>query len=365
MTITDTTQLIHLLLETTNAASSKTATNQLSLLSSNSSFAVDLLSLTNSNINLVPLIAAIHLKNHIKLVWQTDANIDRIQIKLQIIHLLVTVNVPIQKQLSEIIANVAESDFPDAWPDLISCLVSHLSPSNYQVNLAILSTAHSIFKRWKGQYRSNKLFSEINLVLGQFCIPYLALFKATDALVVSNSTNAEALSTLLPCILLCFKIYNDLISQDLPEFVEDNHPEFMMLLDRYLSLGPSSSTSEEPGHYEMIQTVICEILETYSQRYEEEFHKLPIFVQSVWVLLIKTTLDPKYDLLVSKAIGFLSSVAKQPRHNALFSNPDTLSQICEKIVLPNMMLRESDQEDFEDDPMEYIRRDLEGSGFNC
>jgi exportin-2 (importin alpha re-exporter) len=68
---------------------------------------------------------------------------------------------------------------------------------------------------------------------------------------------------------------------------------------------------------------------------------------------------------VSKAIGFLSTVVKQPRHKDLFSSPDTLSQICEKVVLPNMGLRESDEEAFEDDPIEYIRRDLEGSGMYC
>jgi exportin-2 (importin alpha re-exporter) len=35
--------------------------------------------------------------------------------------------------------------------------------------------------------------------------------------------------------------------------------------------------------------------------------------------------------------------------------------ICEKIVIPNMTLRDEDVEIFEDDPVEYIRRDLEGS----
>ena len=66
--------------------------------------------------------------------------------------------------------------------------------------------------------------------------------------------------------------------------------------------------------------------------------------------------------MVSKAIGFLSSVVKPVRHKELFQSPEILSNICEKIILPNMTLRESDEELFEDDPIEYIRRDLEGSG---
>ena len=43
--------------------------------------------------------------------------------------------------------------------------------------------------------------------------------------------------------------------------------------------------------------------------------------------------------MVSKAIGFLSSVVKPVRHKELFQNPEILKNICEKIILPNMTLR--------------------------
>ena len=42
-------------------------------------------------------------------------------------------------------------------------------------------------------------------------------------------------------------------------------------------------------------------------------------------------------------------------------DPSTLAQICEKIIVPNIEMREVDAEQFEDNPEEYIRRDLEGS----
>jgi len=67
---------------------------------------------------------------------------------------------------------------------------------------------------------------------------------------------------------------------------------------------------------------------------------------------------------VSTAIKFLSSVARHQRHRGLFNTPDTLKSICEKIIIPNMEFRESDEETFEDTPMEYIRKDLEGSDFD-
>jgi len=64
---------------------------------------------------------------------------------------------------------------------------------------------------------------------------------------------------------------------------------------------------------------------------------------------------------VSNAIGFLSSVAERPHYAELFADPNILNSICEKVILPNMEFRASDEELFEDNPEEYIRRDIEGS----
>lgn len=68
-----------------------------------------------------------------------------------------------------------------------------------------------------------------------------------------------------------------------------------------------------------------------------------------------------YEQLVSKALQFLTSVARSTRHAQNFSSIDVLEQVVEKIILPNMTLRALDEELFEDDPIEFIRRDIEGS----
>ena len=47
----------------------------------------------------------------------------------------------------------------------------------------------------------------------------------------------------------------------------------------------------------------------------------------------------KYDLLVSNAIKFLTSVVERPQYAQLFSNDETLQNICEKVLVPNMKLR--------------------------
>jgi exportin-2 (importin alpha re-exporter) len=56
--------------------------------------------------------------------------------------------------------------------------------------------------------------------------------------------------------------------------------------------------------------------------------------------------------LVSNAIGFLSSVAERAHYKELFEDPAILTSICEKVILPNMEFRTSDEELFEDNPEE-------------
>ena len=48
------------------------------------------------------------------------------------------------------------------------------------------------------------------------------------------------------------------------------------------------------------------------------------------------------DNLAMSAIQFLTTVAKGVRHD-LFSSSEALQQVCEKIVLPNIRLRDTDE----------------------
>jgi len=70
---------------------------------------------------------------------------------------------------------------------------------------------------------------------------------------------------------------------------------------------------------------------------------------------------PRYDELVTTGMGFVATLVAQAHNRPLFQTPNVLAQICELIVIPNMKLRRADCEAFEDNPLEYLRRDIEGS----
>ena len=119
---------------------------------------------------------------------------------------------------------------------------------------------------------------------------------------------------------------------------------------------------EEAGPLEKVKTQICEVASMFAQKYDDDFSDyIPAFVESIWTLLISTDIKPKHDHLVSNALEFLASVSERPVYKDLFANETTLKEICEKVIVPNMVIREADEELFEDNPEEYLRRDLEGS----
>ncbi len=119
---------------------------------------------------------------------------------------------------------------------------------------------------------------------------------------------------------------------------------------------------EEAGLLELVKSQICEVASMFAQKYDEDFSTyLPSFMESIWNLLVTMDTKPKHDLLVSNALEFLAAVSERPSYIELFKEEQTLKTICENVVVPNMHFREADEEMFEDNPEEYIRRDLEGS----
>lgn len=292
------------------------------------------------------------------------AEADVASVKSHIVQFMIQLPANLQAQIGEAVSVIADSDFPERWPDLVPDLVARLS-EKISTNNGVLTVAHSIFSRWRPLFQSDELFAEIKLVLDQFCVPFLSLLQTTDKLIDQNSGNKEVLLQLFQSMNLIISIYYDLNCQDIPEFFEDNLNAGFEIVHKYIIYtNPllNSDDDEESGPLETLKASICELLQLYTQRYEDVFGTLlPKFVESTWGLLTSTGTEPKYDILISKALSFLTAVAKVPRHAEMFASEEILQQIIKSILLPNITFQQSDEEMFEDDPIEYTRRDLEGS----
>ncbi|RYO08146.1 Importin alpha re-exporter [Alternaria tenuissima] len=335
-------------------------------------FSLTLLQIVASDANpqTTRLSAALYFKNFIKRNWvDEDGNYklpesEVVAIKRELIGLMVSVPANLQAQLGEAISAIADSDFWQRWDTLVDDLISRLTPDNTVVNNGVLQVAHSIFKRWRPLFRSDDLFTEINHVLSKFGTPFLQLLENTDTLITNSQGNPQVLKNAFTTLDLLIKLFYDLSCQDLPPVFEDHIAIISGLLHKYLVFdNPALHTDDdtESGPQEYVRAGIFEALMLYIQKYEDVFgSQLGQFIESTWSFLMSVGLETKYDILVSKALQFLTAVAST-QHAEAFNNQSVLVQIIEKVILPNLTLRESDVELFEDEPIEFIRRDLEGS----
>ena len=286
-------------------------------------------------------------------------------IKTELIGLMTSVAPALQTQLGEAISAIADSDFWERWDTLVDDLISRLTPDNIAINTGVLQVAHSIFSRWRPLFRSDELYTEINHVLGKFAKPYLALWQSLDAFIEANKDNKEALQKAFAELDLVLKLFYDLSCQDLSPDFEDNMGNIAGLLLKYLVYDNTllqTDDQTEAGLLENTKADIFESLALYVGKYYEEFGKYAgNFVNSSWTLLTTVGLEPKNDILISKALQFLTSICRDKEQAQAFSDPTILKQIVEGVILPNLSLRDSDIEMFEDEPIEFIRRDLEGS----
>jgi len=182
---------------------------------------------------------------------------------------------------------------------------------------------------------------------------------------IDKSTNDPAgLKLIFSSLTLTCKIFRSLNAQDFPEEFEDTMEIWMTHFLTLLTYDNPllHSTGDEAGLLEQVKSQICDNISLFAQNYGENFADyLPKFVTAVWNLLVTTSLEAKYDLLVSNSIQFITAVVQRPQYKELFQDEESLKNICEKIIIPNLFLRDVDIEIFEDNPEEYIRKDIERS----
>jgi exportin-2 (importin alpha re-exporter) len=317
------------------------------------------------------LASALFFKNFIKRNWtDVEGNYklsqqDVTAIKSELIGLMISVPTGIQTQLGEAVSVIADSDFWERWDTLVDDLVSRLRPEDLAVNIGVFQVAHSIFGRWRPLFRSDELYTEVNHVLAKFTQPFLSSWQSLDAYIESHSNDKEALSKAFAELDLIILLFYDLSCQDLPPVFEDNLQGISGLLLKYLTYTSAllqTDDETEAGPLENTKANIFEALTLYVGKYYDDFGKhVQSFVESSWSLLTAVGPEPKNDILVSKALLFLTSICRIPEQAQAFNNDEIQRQVIEKVILPNIALRDSDVEMFEDEPIEFIRRDLEGS----
>mmetsp|Transcript_1332 Transcript_1332/g.2876 ORF Transcript_1332/g.2876 Transcript_1332/m.2876 type:complete len:983 (+) Transcript_1332:67-3015(+) len=321
--------------------------------------------------------AAVHFKNMVKKGWSPDEDdekqflvpeSDRAMIKNNLVDLMCTVPPQLQSQCSESIALIAATDFPSRWDNLLGDLIAKFGDGNWDVINGVLLTANSIIKRFRYVQRSDELYADILYVLKRLQEPLTKLF-ATVVSQLDNAqlaNNAAELTARLSALRSINRIFYSLNYQDLPEYFEDHMGEWMAgfakLLEYKNPILVDEDEEMQPGPIDNVQVSVVQNLNLYGNKDEEPFIPyLPQFTSLVWNLLMTVTPLSKHDALATTSIRFLSSLIGKLMHRKLFEGEGTLREIFVKIVIPNLAIREIDEERFEDDPAEFILSDMESS----
>ncbi|VDO10754.1 unnamed protein product [Rodentolepis nana] len=178
---------------------------------------------TNRSKN-IRLSAATMLKNFIKRYWKTEAesdnlipDTDREQLKAQLINAMLTSTGSSQHMLSEAIGLIGREDFPARWPSLLPDIIQRITQLGTELDSVhgLLYTAHSLFKRYRHEMRSDELFTEMKLVIEQFGQPLTTLTVNLMNLIVgpNRSTDGNQLVPVIRALLLVCKIFLSLNCQ--------------------------------------------------------------------------------------------------------------------------------------------------------
>ncbi|CAO1631615.1 unnamed protein product [Parajaminaea phylloscopi] len=342
----------------------------------------------------VRLASSIHLKNIIRSRWDSDdaqdaglppvGPADKGTLRQNLLPLLLSLStlaspapLPLRLQLNTSLSLVASHDFPREWTGLLDDIVARLSDPSPDLGVvqACMATLHEVTKAWRGQFRSDRLYEEINYVLGKFAPVWWTSIQATHGALIDPATPADRVKPLLAVLHLQLLVFYDLSCQDLPPLFEDNIGQITELLLYWLSYTPDpsrlppSDDDEKPDELTQVRAAVCEAAELYAQRYLDAWEpQVPGFVQAVWEMLgkLEGQTAGKYDSLLSRALSFLSVIVRQPSLRGLFSQNDAgggsvMESLVQRVILPNVGMKESEEEMFEDEPLAWVKRETEAT----
>lgn len=297
--------------------------------------------------------AAIYFKNMIKTYWKLEESMFKEKkelIRRNIIDISVQIEDQIKTHIIEAAAIVARHDFPHDWNVLMEILSSLINNGDNKINISGLRIACAVFEKYQQESRSDELFTEINFVMKHFSPSFLLLCKKTYSQIGKEGLTEETLE--LMCLIT--EAFYLLSVQDLPEYFEDHIMEFLSIFIGCFQF------RKENKEVDLLLKNIVEIARLYALKYTEEFVGIGEFIGVALKTLFSLSTETEEDNLFISSTRFITTVSGISLVSSLFTE-ELLAEICQKIIIPNIQLRESDLELFEDEPLDFVRSDLEGT----
>ncbi|CAG9460697.1 unnamed protein product [Pedinophyceae sp. YPF-701] len=319
--------------------------------------------------------ASIAFKNHVKSGWtpkdeDTAAVVqddEKAQIRGHLVTLMMSTPPLVQAQLSEALAIVSLHDWPARWPDLLPRLVQELQSNSgdWTKLQGVLDAANSICKRFRGKELKGQLNTELKdcqTAFGPFVLKLVQ--EATAVIKGAAGAGRDVLEPPLRCVRLAFRMFYSLNYFGLSEYFAEALRDWMEEFRVYLRLDTPNLVEADPERQspqDAVRAAVCAALNILIETEEDDVAPyLPQHLEDVWSLLTQAGPRPGQDAMVMEAIKVLDKCVRGGSSH-VFANEAVLRQVVESIVIPNIRLRDTDEELFDMNPADFIMRDSEGS----
>ena len=257
------------------------------------------------------------------------------------------------------------------WPKLMDFIGDILNKHDSSKSRHIYNLITKIIKRYHIESKSDSLFREIIYTMDKICKPmtddainiikYFNSYNSND----NNGNNDEVMLQCLQMMNKIMSIFYSLNYQDFPEFFEDHLNEWITILNDTLLLPNKTgeiSNNISPSLRGLILKVKAKTLKNINLYYSNYYEDIEKYAQdlcgSVWTLMCKSkTISDNYSKLMKELLDFFKSGFQMGKINNL--KIEQLNQIFEYIILPNLSLSSKEREDFQENPVEFLKIEFE------
>ena len=255
------------------------------------------------------------------------------------------------------------------WPKLMDFIGEILNKHDFSKSIHIYDLIPKIIKRYHIESKSAPLFKEIINTMKHICQPMtddaMTIIKYFNNFDQNNpqNNNNEVLKQCLQMMNKIMSIFYSLNYQDFPEFFEDHLTEWLTILNDTLLLPNKNSNISiiNPSLFDLVQKVKAKTLKNinlyYSNYYEDVDKYVQQFYSSIWTLMCQCKINDNYSKLMKELLDFFKCAFQMGRINNLAI--EQLNQIFENIILPNMAMTQKEEEDFDENPIEFLKTEFE------
>eukprot|EP00834_Sanchytrium_tribonematis_P000006 NODE_2_length_91304_cov_0.692462.p6 type:complete len:822 gc:universal NODE_2_length_91304_cov_0.692462:64742-62277(-) len=378
--------LSELLQQTLNPATQQAATA--SLMSSVENQPATLLSLVDLSTNpdkIISHTASVFLKNAIIRHYHQNDYMDlesRNMLKQKLLHLLTAQNCSkiVKQQISVCISTIADSD---NWSELPKILGEYLSQSNLETQMLLLETIYTYVSLWKSYDLTHGIVSDIKGSVNSFFVPLLLPYMDSLFSNYPNEMPIEQRDLQLELFINISKIFLCFIFHDIPEEILGFLPRFCEIWCYFLLWKDANyknheqSLINESTKLTKLRGSILDIIQTLISKYMDDIDKyLDGIIQSVWDLVLEYSftveeslnnsimITSTRDVMMSKALQVVTLCIKLNKGIHIFvgnGNTEEIDFMVNKVIVGNVLVRREDIELFEDEPLTYAQREIEGS----